>query len=305
MCLSPNHLTCLYSALPTTDLTCLAPPPPPLFSLFIFLSGRYSEVEIKVADPVVQFCETVLESSSLKCFAETPNKQNRITMICEPMEKGLAEDIEAGEVRIGWQRKKLGDFFQSKYVQNGRESRKCGLAWIVFGGLLKIRTYGIASESVVFNLLDIYVLWSAFPLAFGARLCVVGCRSLCRYDWDLLAARSVWAFGPDATGPNVLVDDTLPSEVDKDLLGQVRDSIVQGFQWGCREGPLCDEPIRQTKFKVLDASIAEDPIHRGGGQIIPTARRVAYSGFLMATPRLMEPIFYVEMQAPADLVTNL
>lgn len=49
-----------------------------------------------------------------------------------------------------------------------------------------------------------------------------------KYEWDLLAARSVWAFGPDsARGPNILVDDCLPSEVDKSLLGTVRDSIVQ------------------------------------------------------------------------------
>ena len=34
-----------------------------------------------------------------------------------------------------------------------------------------------------------------------------------KYDWDLLAARSIWAFGPENTGPNILVDDTLPSEV--------------------------------------------------------------------------------------------
>lgn len=31
--------------------------------------------DIKVADPVVSFCETVVETSSLKCFAETPNKK--------------------------------------------------------------------------------------------------------------------------------------------------------------------------------------------------------------------------------------
>ena len=47
--------------------------------------------------------------------------------------------------------------------------------------------------------------------------------------------------------------------------------------------------MRNLKFKILDASIAPEPINRGGGQIIPTARRVAYSAFLMATPRLMEP----------------
>ena len=43
----------------------------------------------------------------------------------------------------------------------------------------------------------------------------------------MLAARSIWAFGPDATGPNILVDDTLSAEVDKGLLGAVRDSVVQ------------------------------------------------------------------------------
>ena len=96
---------------------------------------------------------------------------------------------------------------------------------------------------------------------------------------------------------------SLSPQVDKGLLGSVKDSIVQGFQWGTREGPLCDEPIRNVKFKILDAVIANEPIHRGGGQIIPTARRVAYSAFLMATPRLMEPYYYVEVQAPADCVS--
>lgn len=201
------------------------------------LRKMYSEIDIKVADPVVAFCETVVETSSLKCFAETPNKKNKITMIAEPLEKGLAEDIENEVVSIGWNKKRLGEFFQVKY------------------------------------------------------------------DWDLLAARSIWAFGPDTAGPNILVDDTLPSEVDKMLLSSVKDSIVQGFQWGTREGPLCEEPIRNVKFKIIDAVISNEPLHRGGGQVIPTARRVAYSAFLMATPRLMEPYLFVEVTAPADCVS--
>ena len=196
----------------------------------------YAEMEVKVSDPVVTFCETVVETSSLKCFAETPNGKSKLTMIAEPLEKGLAEDIERGNVSIEWDRKKLGDFFMR------------------------------------------------------------------RYDWDLLAARSVWGFAPDEKGANVLLDDTLPSEVDKKLLNSVRTFILQGFQWSCREGPLCDEPMRNVKFKILDAAIAPEPIHRGGGQIIPTARRVAYSAFLMATPRLMEPVFFVDITAPIDCV---
>lgn len=39
------------------------------------LRKLYSEIDLKVADPVVRFCETVLETSSLKCFAESPNKK--------------------------------------------------------------------------------------------------------------------------------------------------------------------------------------------------------------------------------------
>jgi 116 kDa U5 small nuclear ribonucleoprotein component len=70
---------------------------------------------------------------------------------------------------------------------------------------------------------------------------------------------------------------------------------IYRFQWGAREGPLCDEPIRNVKFKILNANIAPEPLHRGGGQIIPTARRVVYSAFLMANPRLMEPVYYVEV----------
>jgi U5 small nuclear ribonucleoprotein component len=33
-----------------------------------------------------------------------------------------------------------------------------------------------------------------------------------RYEWDLLASRSIWAFGPNDNGPNILRDDTLPSQ---------------------------------------------------------------------------------------------
>ena len=100
----------------------------------------------------------------------------------------------------------------------------------------------------------------------------------------------------------MLLDDTLPGEVDKGLLGAVRASIVQGFQWGAREGPLCDEPMRAVKFKLTDATLAPEPLARGGGQIIPTARRVCDSAILMATPRLMEPVFFVEIQTPADCI---
>lgn len=203
------------------------------------LRRLYAEMEIKVSDPVTRFCETVVETSAIKCYAQTPNKKNKITMVAEPLDQGIAEDIESGKVSIKSSNRVIGKFFEENY------------------------------------------------------------------GWDLLASRSIWAFGPDELGPNILQDDTLPSEVDKKLLLSVRDTIRQGFSWATREGPLCEEPIRNSRFKIMDVTLAPEAIFRGGGQIIPTSRRACYSSFLMASPRLMEPVYSCSMTGPADSVTSL
>ena len=139
------------------------------------LRRLYSEMELKVSDPVTRFCETVVETSAIMCYALTPNKKNKITMVAEPLDDGIAQDIESGKVNIKDPIRKVGQFFEENY------------------------------------------------------------------DWDKLASRSIWAFGPDEMGPNILQDDTLPSQVDKKLLSTVRDTVRQGFSWGTREGPLCEE----------------------------------------------------------------
>ena len=54
------------------------------------LRHLFSDIEVKVADPVVSFCETVVESSAINCFAETPNKKNKITMLAEPLDTGAS-----------------------------------------------------------------------------------------------------------------------------------------------------------------------------------------------------------------------
>ena len=68
-------------------------------------------------------------------------------MIAEPLERGIAEDIESGRVTMRMTAKERGKVFEDKY------------------------------------------------------------------QWDLLASRSIWAFGPDENGANILLDDTLPSQV--------------------------------------------------------------------------------------------
>jgi len=112
------------------------------------------------------------------------------------------------------------------------------------------------------------------------------------FGWDVTDARKIWCFGPDTTGANLLVDQTKAVQ----YLNEIKDSVVSGFQWASREGPVCEEPMRATRFNILDVTLHADAIHRGGGQVIPTARRVLYAAALLAEPAIMEPVFLVEIQ---------
>ena len=59
--------------------------------------------------------------------------------------------------------------------------------------------------------------------------------------------------------------------------------------------------MRSCRFNIYDVTLHADAIHRGGGQIIPTARRVLYASMLTAEPRLMEPVYLVEIQVLREL----
>jgi len=115
-----------------------------------------------------------------------------------------------------------------------------------------------------------------------------------KYDWDKTTTQKIWCFGPDGTGPNLVVDCTVAVQ----YLNEIKDSVVAGWQWVTREGPLCDETIRGVRIDMLDVVLHADAIHRGGGQIIPTARRCFLACMMTAEPRLKEPIFMVEIQCP-------
>jgi len=122
-----------------------------------------------------------------------------------------------------------------------------------------------------------------------------------KYEFDITEARKIWCFGPETNGPNIMVDCTKGVQ----YLNEIKDSCVAGFQWASKEGVLCDENMRAVRFNLYDVALHADAIHRGGGQIIPTARRVLYACVLTAAPRLMEPVYQVEIQCPENAVGGI
>ncbi|XP_031206183.1 elongation factor 2, partial [Mastomys coucha] len=101
------------------------------------------------------------------------------------------------------------------------------------------------------------------------------------------------------------IEDVPCGNIGVQYLNEIKDSVVAGFQWATKEGALCEENMRGVRFDVHDVTLHADAIHRGGGQIIPTARRCLYASVLTAQPRLMEPIYLVEIQCPEQVVGGI
>jgi elongation factor 2 len=116
------------------------------------------------------------------------------------------------------------------------------------------------------------------------------------YGWDVTEARKIWAFGPDGTGCNFFLDATKGVN----YLLEIKESVVGGFNWATQAGPFCDEQIRGVTWKLLDVVLHADAIHRGMGQIMPTARRVCFASLMTATPAILEPVYLCEIQTPQD-----
>jgi len=116
--------------------------------------------------------------------------------------------------------------------------------------------------------------------------------------WPTDEARNVWALEEHR---NILIDLTKGVQ----YLREIRTMIISGFRWACQNGPLCEEPIRGIKVKVMDASLHEDPVHRGPAQIMPTTRRAMLGSFLSAKPVIQEPIYKIGVSVSAQWVGDV
>jgi elongation factor 2 len=113
--------------------------------------------------------------------------------------------------------------------------------------------------------------------------------------WPTEEARNVWAIEEHR---NIIVDLTKGIQ----YLREARDMIISGFRWACQNGPLCEEPIRGVKVKLMDAMLHEDPVHRGPAQIMPAIRRAILGSFLTANAVLLEPVYKIGVSVPAQWV---
>lgn len=124
------------------------------------------------------------------------------------------------------------------------------------------------------------------------------------YGWEKGECMKIWGFGPvglEVGGANVLVDMTKGIQ----YLNEIRESCNSGLLWASKEGPLAEENMRGIRFNLMDAKLHADSIHRGMGQIQPTARRVFYAATLTSEPRFLEPVFKAVLACPEEAVAGV
>merc|ERR1712154_373714 len=116
--------------------------------------------------------------------------------------------------------------------------------------------------------------------AFGRNLCD-------NYGWDIGEARKIWTFGcpPDAKA-NCVVDVTKGVQ----FLSEIKDHVVGAFM----------QVMRGGKFCITDVKLHADTIHRGAGQITPCAKKVFSACQLASSPKLLEPMFLVDITVPQN-----
>lgn len=112
---------------------------------------------------------------------------------------------------------------------------------------------------------------------------------------EVSRAKNIWATDENQ---NILLDSTKNFKYSS----ETKDTIISGFHWACKTGPLCGEPLRKVKVKLLDAQIAEEPTLRAPTQILRGISRAVFGSFLTADPALLEPIYEIVVSVPTQLM---
>ncbi len=105
----------------------------------------------------------------------------------------------------------------------------------------------------------------------------------------------------DIADTNILIDATKGVQ----YLDEVMELLVEGFEEAMKDGPLAREKVTGVKVLITDATIHEDPVHRGPAQIIPAMRRPIYVGMLSAGVDLLEPKQKFTINIPQEYLSDI
>jgi elongation factor 2 len=99
---------------------------------------------------------------------------------------------------------------------------------------------------------------------------------------------------------NVLLDCSGKTE---QVSENVLEAIIAGFEYACKAGPLCGEPIRHLQVSLVDFQLGEG--EAGGSEVMHGVGKAVFGSFLTADPVLFEPIYKIIITVASDLASEI
>jgi len=97
---------------------------------------------------------------------------------------------------------------------------------------------------------------------------------------------------------NVLVDCNGKTESTSE---EVLESLIAGFEFACRAGPLCGEPMRHVKVNLIDLQLSKNLEQRDSTEVRHGMGKAVFGSFLTAKPVLLEPVYKTVITVSTDL----
>jgi elongation factor 2 len=88
-------------------------------------------------------------------------------------------------------------------------------------------------------------------------------------------------------------------------INEVMENVIEGFEEAIKDGPLARQKVAGVLVSIVDATIHEDPVHRGPAQVIPAIRNGIYAALLTAGISLLEPKQIYEVTIPQDYMSDV
>jgi len=97
---------------------------------------------------------------------------------------------------------------------------------------------------------------------------------------------------------NVLLDCSGKTEP---LPEKVLEAIIGGFEFACKAGPLCGEPVRHLKVNLVDFQLSSDFV---SDEVMRGVGKAVFGSFLTAQPVLLEPVNKIILTVSSELTSE-
>ena len=116
-------------------------------------------------------------------------------------------------------------------------------------------------------------------------------------EQDAKARNAKNVLAVDEQHKNVMVDGTGKTQQTR----EISNFLTSGFEYACKAGPLCGEPLRHVRVNLVEVQLSENAEYRSPVEVMHGVGKAIFGSFLTAKPVLLEPVYKTVISVPTEL----